>query len=65
MGIEPLRPFAPDPPHARTERERRREEERRKQRQIEKAHKRLLAEIFKEELEAKLLEKRRRRIGGN
>lgn len=59
MAIEPLRPFAPDAPHVRTNRERRREEERRKQRQIDKAHKRPLAEMLSKEAE----EKRRRRTG--
>ena len=55
MAIEPL--------HSRAKQNQRLEEEHRKQQRIEKAHKRLLEEIFKEEIEAKLLEKRRRRTG--
>jgi len=55
MAIEPL--------HSRAKQNQRLEEERRKQQRIEKGHKRLLAAIFKDELEANLLEKRRRRTG--
>ena len=55
MAIEPL--------HSRAKQNQRLEEERRKQQRIEKGHTRLLAAIFKDEMEANLLEKRRRRTG--
>ena len=55
MAIEPL--------HSRAKQNQRLEEERRKHRRIEMGHKRLLAAIFKDEMEANLLEMRRRRTG--
>ncbi|MGP5118307.1 hypothetical protein [Corynebacterium casei] len=57
--IEPLSPFSADIKTP-TPGEKRRMEERRKQRRIEKAHKRLLEEMFANEL----ADNRRRREGG-